>query len=73
MKPKSAVVFIGKAGVRTVRMQALHQPINETKSLVAPFVQLAAEKIVFGELRPSGLSGWQGGGGRINSFGDRIQ
>jgi len=54
-------------------MQALHQPINETKSLVAPFVQLAAEKIVFGELRPSGLSGWQGGGGRINSFGDRIQ
>jgi hypothetical protein len=73
VKPKSAVVPIGKARVRPVRMQPLYEPINEPKPVVVPLVQVPAEKPVRRKLRPSRLSGCQGSDRGIDSLGNLVQ
>jgi hypothetical protein len=73
MKPKSAVVLIGKARMRPVRVQPLHQPIDEPKPVVVPFIQPSVEKSVPGKLYPSLLSRCDGSGRGIDSDSNLVQ
>ena len=73
MKSKGAIVLIGKAWMRAVWMQSLHQTIDESETVVSPLIEVAAKKPLRRKLLSSRLSRWQGLGCWINSLGDLIQ